>query len=200
MWHAGVRQGTDRKSVGKQYTWQLRRLASEDPRTHGPTLVPGGLLPIKLRMNGGASIKVSTVNLLEWSGLSAEGAKHYQRLEKLKSELAHMAARGYVGGWRVKTPQSDPLDEVIEIEPPDWLAERLDGIAGDVRPAENAAPAPTAMSAQRLRRLRRSAGVSLRAFAGQLGVSIGLLSEIENERRPVSADLAARVHDWEGRR
>ncbi len=205
IWYGGVSQEKlDQEGAGRQYTRQLKSLATEDAHAHGITLLLGGLLPIKWRMNGCCPVRVSTKNLMEWAGLDADDTHRGLLIRKLHDELDYMRERGYIGEWEVE-PRGEQLQDLVVILAPDWLEERLQGIrearVTKVVTSTPKAPADEAdkadeMDGQELRRLREEAGLSVREFAREVGTSRSTVSMVENGDRKLTEDLAEKVRQW----
>lgn len=200
IWYSGVLQdSSDKDGAGRQYTRQLKSLATEDPRTHGITLILGGLLPIKWRMNRCRPIRVSTANLMEWAGLDPTDRHRAEMLRKLHDELDYMMGRGYIGEWETE-PRGEQMEDIVVIMAPDWLGDRLLGIwEAKVTKIISSTPNPPEedeMDGKKLKRLREEAGLSVREFARQLGIAASAVSMAENGKRPITETMAEKVSEW----
>jgi hypothetical protein len=199
FWYKNSFEPKDNKAA--QYTKLLKKIATENHRNQPLTIYLAPLLAVFWRMD---EIRTFTLkSLMRWCDLDYSNSRKFKgNIRKLEAELNYMVAHGYMGEWKndgeKKFPSEckKPLDCVLTLKPPVWLASEIELIKEKREKFVPRLPEPDQeepLTKEELNGIREKSGLTHQDFANHIGTSKQRIHNYVKGTRQIPSEFSTSV-------
>lgn len=161
------------------FTHLLRQTAQENHQNHPLTIFMAPLFAIMWRINTDKDgWKLSVENLMKWCNLDMDRRKKAASYNKLMGELEYMTEHGYLGSYTIDQKDGGKYQDILTLNPPDWLKETNKAIADkrDLYLPEGSTEQP--LTQEEFTQIFKASGLNQKDFGNSLGVNQQAISKI----------------------
>jgi len=161
------------------FTHLLRQTAQENHQNHPLTIFMAPLFAIMWRINTDKDgWKLSVENLMKWCNLDMDRRKKAASYNKLMGELEYMTEHGYLGSYTIDQKDGGKYQDILTINPPDWLKETNKAIADKRDLYLPEGPKEQPLTQEEFTQIFKASGLNQKDFGNSLGVNQQAISKI----------------------